>query len=147
MAKLRELYQEVILDHNRQPRNFRRLEEASHQAHGHNPLCGDQVDVYLQIDADRLADIAFEGDSCAISMASASIMTELLQGLSLSDAQALSERFEQLLKMPTDEAADDPQDLLVLAGVRAFPARIKCARLPWQTMLAALQEKDLASTE
>src|SRR5690625_3692928 len=147
MAKLRELYQEVILDHNRQPRNFRRLEEASHQAHGHNPLCGDQVDVYLQIDADRLADIAFEGDSCAISMASASIMTELLQGLSLSDAQALSERFEQLLKMPTDEAVDDTQDLLVLAGVRAFPARIKSARLPWQTMLAALQEKDLASTE
>lgn len=147
MAALRNLYQEIILDHNRQPRNFRRLEDASHHAHGHNPLCGDQVDVYLHVRDGRVTDIAFEGDSCAISMASASIMTELLQGCSLEEVHELSERFRQLLAGDTAGSSADSDDLEVLAGVRMFPARVKCATLPWHTLLAALQERTSASTE
>jgi nitrogen fixation NifU-like protein len=147
MAALRNLYQEIILDHNRQPRNFRRLEDASHHAHGHNPLCGDQVDVYLHVHDGRVTEIAFEGDSCAISMASASIMTELLQGRSLGEVHELSDRFRQLLAGNAARSSADSDDLEVLAGVRMFPARVKCATLPWHTLLAALQERTSASTE
>lgn len=147
MAALRNLYQEIILDHNRQPRNFRRLEDASHHAHGHNPLCGDQVDVYLDVHDGRVTEIAFEGDSCAISMASASIMTELLQGRSLGEVHELSDRFRQLLAGNAARSSADSDDLEVLAGVRMFPARVKCATLPWHTLLAALQERTSASTE
>lgn len=147
MVALRNLYQEVILDHNRQPRNFRRLEDASHHAHGHNPLCGDQVDIYLRVEDDRVCEVAFEGDSCAISMASASIMTELVQGRSLKDVYELSERFKQLLADGTDETSAVSDELTVLAAVRMFPARIKCATLPWIALLAALQQKTSATTE
>lgn len=148
MTALRNnLYQETILDHNRRPRNFRRLEDASHHAHGHNPLCGDQVDVYLQVRDGRVIEIAFEGDGCAISTASASIMTELLQGRSLEEVHELSERFKQSLAGEAAAAPLASDDLDVLAGVRMFPARVKCATLPWHTLLAALQERVSASTE
>lgn len=147
MVAVRNLYQEVILDHNKRPRNFRRLEDASHHAHGHNPLCGDQVDVYLRVDGERVADIAFEGDSCAISTASASIMTELLHGRSLEEAGELLERFNQLVADGAPTASAEAEALDVLAGVRMFPARVKCALLPWHTLQAALRRESSASTE
>ncbi|HEX5513112.1 MAG TPA: SUF system NifU family Fe-S cluster assembly protein [Gammaproteobacteria bacterium] len=146
MTDLRDLYQETILDHNKHPRNFRRPAEASHHAHGHNPLCGDRVDIYLVINDGRVVDAAFEGDGCAISTASASIMTELLQGRALDEVQALFEHFHDLL---TSDAAptSDLGKLEVLAGVRSFPTRVKCATLPWHTLQAALREQADATTE
>ena len=146
MTDLRDLYQETILDHNKHPRNFRRLEGASHHAHGHNPLCGDRVDIYLIVNGDRVVDVAFEGDGCAISTASASIMTEMLQGQTLDEVQALSEHFHELL---TTSAAPMPDlgKLEVLAGVRTYPARVKCATLPWHTLQAALRNAASATTE
>ncbi|NLO79149.1 MAG: SUF system NifU family Fe-S cluster assembly protein [Xanthomonadaceae bacterium] len=146
MSDLRELYQETILDHNKHPRNFRRLEGATHQAHGHNPLCGDRVDVYLKVSDGRIVDISFEGDGCAISTASASIMTEMLQGRSLEQAQQLFDRFHDLL-IGKAEAGEELGKLEVLAGVRAFPTRVKCATLPWHTFKAALHNETAATTE
>lgn len=146
MTDLRDLYQETILDHNKHPRNFRRLEGATHQAHGHNPLCGDRVDVYLKVSDGRIVDISFEGDGCAISTASASIMTEMLQGRSLEQAQQLFDRFHDLL-IGKAEAGEELGKLEVLAGVRAFPTRVKCATLPWHTFKAALHNETAATTE
>lgn len=146
MSNLRELYQETILDHNKHPRNFRRIEVASHHAHGHNPLCGDRVDVYLTVDGGVVTDVAFEGDGCAISTASASIMTETLIGRTLEEAQAIFEQFHRALT----EQAELPEELdklAVLAGVREFPTRVKCATLPWHTLQAALREQAAATTE
>ena len=150
---LRELYQEVILDHGKKPRNFRDVEDATAHAHGANPLCGDQLVVYLKVDEDgRIDDVSFVGNGCAISIASASMMTELVKGRTVVDAKAMFERFH---KMCTGEDSDDDSTLLeddleklnVLSGVRAFPVRVKCATLPWHTLNAAIDGQDEATTE
>lgn len=146
MAGLRELYQETILDHNKHPRNFGRLDGASHHAHGHNPLCGDRVDVYLQVEDDRVVDVAFEGDGCAISTASASIMTDVLKGRSLDEVHALFARFHELVTTDA-ELPEELGKLAVLAGVREFPTRVKCATLPWHTLEAALRNEADTTTE
>ena len=144
---MRELYQQVVLDHNRNPRNFRRLEPASHLSHGYNPLCGDKIDVYLDIDQGVVRGVAFEGDGCAISTASASIMTELLQGRPVSEAEQLFELFHRLVSEAGVEVPPEFEQLAVLAGVRQFPSRIKCATLPWHTLRAALRGDAAATTE
>jgi nitrogen fixation protein NifU and related proteins len=135
---LTEMYGEMILDHNRRPRNFGRLDAASHSAQGNNPLCGDRVAVYLLLDGDRIQDIAFDGAGCAISTASASMMTEALRGKPVGEARQLFERFRALLTQ--DPAATDPDlgSLMAFAGVRQYPMRVKCATLPWHALVAAL---------
>ena len=145
MSELRDLYQEVILDHAKRPRNFGRPEQFDHEAHGHNPLCGDKVDVFVILgDGGRVEDVRFEGRGCAISMASASLMTELLKGKTEAEARHLFERFHEMVTHEAggdplpDAAADDLERLEVLAGVRQFPMRVKCATLPWHTFKAAL---------
>lgn len=146
MSELRELYQEVILDHNRNPRNFRRIESPTHYAEGYNPLCGDRVHVFLTLEDGVVRDVAFEGDGCAISTASASIMTEALVGRSLSELESLYEAFHGVV---TRGGEIDPAlgKLSVLAGVREFPSRVKCATLPWHTLQAALKQQARATTE
>jgi len=147
MSELRDLYQEVILDHNKHPRHFGRLEGATHQARGHNPLCGDQVEVFIAVDGDTVREATFEGDGCAICTASASLMTEAVQGRALIEVEALFERFHRIV---TDERAEiDPAlgKLAVLAGVRDYPTRVKCATLPWHTLHAALSRQSEVSTE
>jgi len=147
---LRELYQEIILDHSRHPRHFGALASANHVAEGHNPLCGDRVKVYLRVDAnDRITDVSFEGRGCAISVASASLMTELLRERSIADAEKLMGGFLHLVK-GEDAAglvADDREQLEVMAGVSAFPMRVKCATLAWHAMKAALDNESAAKTE
>lgn len=139
MAELRALYQEVILDHNKSPRNFKKLENANRVAEGHNPLCGDEVTVYLQVDGDRIEDVAFEGHGCAISKASASMMTSGLKGKTAEEAEAL---FADVRNMLTGEDGEPDGErlgrLTALAGVRDFPTRVKCATLAWHTMRGAL---------
>lgn len=142
MSELRELYQEVILDHNKHPRNFHPVEPHSHDADGYNPLCGDRVHVELQVnDQGVIEDIGFQGDGCAISTASASIMTEALKGRSLEEAESVFERFRTLVT--EDNATPDPDmgKVAVLAGVREFPMRVKCATLAWHTFEAAVREQ------
>lgn len=148
MSDLRELYQEVILDHNKQPRNFHPVDPHSHEANGYNPLCGDKVTIQLRLDdAGRIEDIGFQGDGCAISTASASIMTEMLKGHTVDEARAMFERFHHLVT--DDDAQPDPSlgKLGVLAGVRDYPMRVKCATLAWHTLQAALEERESVSTE
>jgi len=147
MADLNDLYQEVILDHNRRPRNFRVLERPSHRAEGFNPLCGDQLSLSLTIDGDTIADIGFQGSGCAISKASASLMTDAIKGKSVDEANALFERFHSMVTTPPAEAVESMGKLSVLAGVREFPVRVKCASLAWHTLKAALDQKELISTE
>ena len=147
MSDLNDLYQEVILDHNRRPRNFRRIEAASHQAEGYNPLCGDRVSVFLQIDGERIADVAFEGSGCAISKASASLMTDRLKGSTVAEAQELFERFHRMVTTPPDQQVEDLGKLSALAGVREFPVRVKCASLAWHTLKAAIDQQEKVSTE
>ena len=139
--ELRDLYQEVILDHNRRPRNFGRLDDANRHAEGYNPLCGDRIDLTLRIEDDRVQAIAFEGSGCAISTASASLMTEALKGRSVAAAHALFKSFHDLLTHGS-ENAEELGKLAVLAGVREFPIRVKCATLAWHTLEAALAQKD-----
>jgi nitrogen fixation NifU-like protein len=145
MSDLTDLYQEVILDHNRRPRNFGTLADATRVANGHNPLCGDRLKLYVKLDGDRIANIAFEGSGCAISKASASLMTDAVKGGSIADAEALFERFHQVVTTPIDEPVDEESvgKLAVLAGVREFPARVKCASLAWHTLKAALEGADV----
>jgi nitrogen fixation protein NifU and related proteins len=145
---LRELYQEVILDHNRHPRNRGRLADPTGQAEGHNPLCGDQVLVTLIYDAGRVVDIQFEGQGCAISTASASLMTEAVKGKTGEEAEVIFREFQQMVTSP-DDTAEHPElgDLQVLAGVKDYPVRIKCATLPWHTLHAALAGDAKVSTE
>ncbi|HEX6735262.1 MAG TPA: SUF system NifU family Fe-S cluster assembly protein [Azonexus sp.] len=138
-ADLRDLYQEVIVDHGRRPRNFGPLPGASHQAEGFNPLCGDRLTLRLQVVDGMIAEARFEGAGCAISMASASLLTEALQGRSVAEAQALFAAFHALLTGPDDVPPAGLGKLAVLAGVRAFPTRIKCATLAWHALQAALQ--------
>ena len=147
--ELRELYQEVILDHNRHPRNRGKIEDPTGFAEGHNPLCGDNIQVYLHTDGDRVAEVTFEGSGCAISTASASLMTEAIKGKTLAEVEAVFREFQTMVTA-TGEAEDHPDlgDLEVLGGVREYPVRIKCATLPWHTLKAALQgEADQVSTE
>jgi nitrogen fixation NifU-like protein len=140
MSDLRDLYQEVILDHNRAPRNFGPLPSANRKAEGHNPLCGDRVKVFLHVEDGRIADIAFQGSGCAISTASASLMTEALKGKSVAEARSLFHGFHDLLTADGD--ADDLGKLAVFAGVREYPIRIKCATLAWHAVQAALDQQD-----
>jgi nitrogen fixation NifU-like protein len=148
MADLEDLYQEVILDHNKSPRNFRAIENASHKAEGYNPLCGDQVTVYVRLRDGLIEDISFQGSGCAISKASASIMTAELKGKPESDA---AEMFEKVHHMLTGDGAEGGQGLgklAVLSGVCKFPARVKCATLAWHTLNSALKGgAGVASTE
>ncbi len=154
LDELRELYQEVILDHGRNPRNHRHPADANRQAHGNNPICGDTLEVFLYIDDDGvIRDAAFEGKGCAISIASASMMTGLLKGKTVAKAKTLFENFHDMCTKDDfdpdaiDADADDMDRLQVLAGVRAFPMRVKCATLAWHTMTAAMAGSDEASTE
>ena len=135
-ADLQDLYQEVILDHNRRPRNFRTI-EAGQKAEGYNPLCGDRLTVYLRVEDGRIQDASFQGSGCAISKASASLMTESVKGKTIEEAEALFERFQQMITASPDEPVDDLGKLSVLAGVRQFPVRVKCASLAWHTLHAA----------
>ena len=149
MSNLRELYQEVILDHNRSPRNFGTLEGADRQAEGHNPLCGDRLSIAVKIDDGVVTDVRFQGSGCAISQASASLMTEGVRGKTLDQARALFDRFHRLLTDRT-VVADDAAlgKLAVFAGVRDYPARVKCAILAWHTLRAAIDDTHEAiSTE
>ena len=149
-AHLRELYQEIILDHSRHPRHFGALPGASHVAEGFNPLCGDKVKIYMNLDSfERITDIAFEGKGCAISVASASLMTELLKGRSVAEAETLMGGFLHLVRGEdaADLAEDDREHLEVMAGVSAFPMRVKCATLAWHAMKSALEGGQTARTE
>jgi nitrogen fixation protein NifU and related proteins len=150
MSELRDLYQEVILDHNRKPRNFRKLASPTQGAEGYNPLCGDRVTVELAVEGDVIRDIAFQGSGCAISKASASLMTADLKGKAVADAEAAFARFRAMLtESPArEETSAQLGKLAVFAGVREFPSRIKCATLPWHTLHAALAGKtEPVSTE
>jgi len=135
---LKELYRDVILDHNRRPRNFGPLEGASHHAEGNNPLCGDRLALALRLEGDRIAEIRFEGSGCAISTASASLMTEAVRGKDRASVRQLFERMHALLTQPGTEADAGLGKLAALSGVREFPARVKCASLCWHTLNAAL---------
>lgn len=148
--ELRELYQEVILDHSRHPRNFRHPDDANHEAHGYNPLCGDTLNVYLKMGHNGLIeDAAFEGQGCAISLASASMMTEIIIGKTETEAKTLFEGFQRLVKGEEDsiDAGDDTERLMVLAGVKEFPMRVKCATLAWHAMNSAMDGEEEATTE
>mgnify|MGYP000154927878 CR=1 FL=1 len=146
--ELRELYQEIIIDHNRDPHNHREMAEATSQARGFNPLCGDKLTVYLNVAGHVVQDISFVGCGCAISQASASLMTDALQGKTLTQAHELFERFHTMLTTDEEVPALSLDKLTVLAGVRAFPARVKCATLAWHTLDAALKkEEGIVSTE
>ncbi len=147
MSNLNDLYQEVILDHNKRPRNFRTIDGASHHANGFNPLCGDKLSLTLQLDGERIADVAFQGSGCAISKASASLMTDAVKGKSLGEALALFGRFHTMVTTPPAEPVENMGKLSVLAGVREFPVRVKCASLAWHTLKAALDRKEQTSTE
>ena len=135
---LKELYRDVILDHNKRPRNFGQLAPPAHVAHGHNPLCGDQLSVYTLLDGDVLRDLRFEGSGCAISVASASLMTEAVKGKTRAEAARLFEAVHDLLTRANAPASPELGKLAALSGVREFPARVKCASLCWHTLNAAL---------
>jgi nitrogen fixation NifU-like protein len=150
MSDLRELYQELIIDHSKRPRNFRALEGANRKSDGYNPLCGDKVTVFLELEGDRVKNISFQGAGCAISTASASVMTESIKGKSLAETEALFETFHDLVtgKPPAAGKAPELGKLAVFSGVSEFPARVKCATLAWHTLHAALQGKgEPVSTE
>lgn len=147
MSDLSDLYQEVILDHNRRPRNFRALAGASHRAEGYNPLCGDRLTLYLKVADGTIEDVSFEGAGCAISKASASMMTDALKGMTVADAHALFERFHRMVTTPPEQAVEDLGKLSSLAGVREFPVRVKCASLAWHTLKAAMASQQKVSTE
>jgi nitrogen fixation NifU-like protein len=140
VSELTDLYQEVILDHNRRPRNYGALPAASRTVQGHNPLCGDKLTLYVQLDADRITAISFEGSGCAISKASASLMTDAVKGTTIDQAISLFDRFHTMVTTPIGEPVDDASldKLAVFSGVREFPIRVKCASLAWHTLKAAL---------
>jgi nitrogen fixation NifU-like protein len=150
MADLRDLYQEVILEHSKAPRNYRELKGAAYKAEGYNPLCGDRFTVYLEMDGDSIRDITFQGSGCAISKASASMMTQSLKGKTRAEAEEVFKRFHRLVTASKPEQAASPElgKLAVFSGVCEFPTRVKCATLAWHTLQAALEEKQQAvSTE
>ena len=141
MSSIRELYQEVILDHNRSPRNFRVMEDATRSVEGYNPLCGDHYTVFVKLEADRITDVSFTGAGCAISKASASVMSSMVKGKTLEEAEALYRSFHLLVK-GEGVAGDAVGKLAAFAGVSEFPARVKCASLAWHTLHAALRDTD-----
>jgi nitrogen fixation NifU-like protein len=147
VSNLDSLYQELILEHNRRPRNFREMAGADRKVEGNNPLCGDTVTLWVKLDGDRLTDVSFRGSGCAISRASASLMTEAVKGKSRAEAQALFERFHDLVTGKLDPAADAEAQralgsLRALGGVARFPIRVKCASLAWHALRSALSEQD-----
>lgn len=145
---LRELYQEIIIDHNRNPRNHHDMADATAVARGFNPLCGDKLTVYLKIQDNALTELSFVGCGCAISQASASLMTQALQGKTVTEARAMYDRFHHMLTSSEESDWGNLDKLTVLAGVRAYPARVKCATLAWHTFNAALNKSDTTvSTE
>jgi nitrogen fixation NifU-like protein len=150
MADLRAMYEQVILDHNKAPRNFGPMDDADRHAEGYNPLCGDQFTIYLKMDGDRITEVRFEGAGCAISKSSASIMTTLLVGKTRAEVEALFASFKDMVTSEPGEPIDEASlgKLKVFSGVREFPVRVKCATLPWHTVLSALEGKEEAvSTE
>jgi nitrogen fixation NifU-like protein len=147
MSDLSELYQEVILDHNKRPRNFRTLDTANHVAEGFNPLCGDRLHLYLRVEDGVITDVGFQGSGCAISKASASLMTDSIKGRPVDEVRALFQRFRTMVTTPPENAVEDLGKLSVLAGVREFPVRVKCASLAWHTLKAALDREPIISTE
>ena len=149
MSTLSDLYQEVILDHNRRPRHYGPLASANRRADGVNPLCGDRLSIALHLEGDRIDDIRFEGSGCAISKASASLMSEAVSGRTIGEALALFDRFHAVITSPVDEEVDVDAlgKLAALAGVREFPVRVKCASLAWHTLKAALSGKQQTTTE
>lgn len=148
MSDLRELYQDVILEHSKAPRNFRQLQSANHKAEGYNPLCGDHFTIYIDLEGDSIRDVSFEGSGCAISKASASMMTQSVKGKSKEEAVKLFEQFHKLVTGQPNGDCEDLGKLAVFAGVSEFPVRVKCATLAWHTLQAALEGKqDKVSTE
>lgn len=143
MAELRDLYQEVILEHSKAPRNFKKLATANHRAEGFNPLCGDRFTVYLDLDGDKVRDASFEGSGCAISKASASMMTQSVKGKTIAEAERLFENFHRFVTTQNHSEGDSAEmgKLAVFSGVAEFPARVKCATLAWHTLQAALEDK------
>jgi nitrogen fixation NifU-like protein len=146
VSELSELYQEVILDHNRRPHNFRVIESPTAKQEGYNPLCGDRLTLYVTVDNDVIKDVAFQGSGCAISKASASLMTDAVKGKTVDEAQQLFDRFHAMITSNPETPADDLGKLSVLAGVREFPTRVKCASLAWHTMKAAVAQDSDPST-
>jgi nitrogen fixation NifU-like protein len=150
MADLRDLYQQIVLDHNRAPRNFKKIPDASHTAEGTNPLCGDDITLYVSLEGDVIKDVGFQGKGCAISQASASLMTSTVKGKTTDEAESLFRAFHDMVTGGPDAPADAKTlgKLAALAGVKRFPARVKCANLPWHTLHAALTDsEEPASTE
>jgi nitrogen fixation NifU-like protein len=152
MQELRELYQEVILDHSKRPRNYRKQDDASNHAKGYNPLCGDKITVFLKLDGDVIQDVSFQGAGCAISTASASMMTEILKGKTKEEVERLFEHFHNVVTGKDEGEDEDITEklgkLAVFAGVQEFPVRVKCATLAWHTLRAALESREEAvSTE
>jgi nitrogen fixation NifU-like protein len=149
MSELNDLYQEVILDHNKNPRNFREIDDADKEADGKNPLCGDALRVYVKMDGDSVADVAFKGSGCAISKASASMMTQTVKGKTREEAEVLFDEFHKMVTGELDIETDDNHlgKLKIFAGVLEFPARVKCASLSWHTLHAALKGEEQVSTE
>ena len=148
MSDLRELYQEQILEHSKTPRNFRELHNANHKAEGYNPLCGDHFTIYLDLEGDKIHDVTFQGSGCAISKASASMMTQSLKGKSKEEAAKIFENFHNLVTGQANGDSESLGKLAVFAGVSEFPVRVKCATLAWHTLQAALEGKqDKISTE
>jgi SUF system FeS assembly protein, NifU family len=149
MSELSDLYQEVILEHNKNPRNFRDIADADKTATGNNPLCGDALRVYVVIDGDTVKDVSFKGSGCAISKASASMMTQVVKGKTREEAEVLFDEFHRMVLGELDEEAEENHlgKLKIFAGVREFPARVKCASLSWHTLYAALHDEEVISTE
>ncbi|MHB8580874.1 MAG: Fe-S cluster assembly sulfur transfer protein SufU [Ignavibacteriaceae bacterium] len=149
-AELKELYQQVILDHNKYPRNFRKIENANHFAEGYNPLCGDKLNIYVELEGGMIKDISFQGSGCAISKASASLMSSIVKGLPVEEAEKLFENFQAVItgRITDEENIKELGKLAVFAGVKDFPSRVKCASLAWHTMISAFkQEEQTVSTE
>src|SRR5688572_29112703 len=149
MSELNELYQDTILEHNKNPRNFREIEDADKSAFGNNPLCGDALQVFVKMDGDKVADVAFKGSGCAISKASASMMTQAVKGKTREEADHLFDEFHRMVTGELDIESDENElgKLRVFAGVLEFPARVKCASLSWHTLVAALNDSNEISTE
>jgi nitrogen fixation NifU-like protein len=149
MSELTDLYQQVILDHNKKPRNFRKLENANHSAEGYNPLCGDHLTVYLNLEDDSVKDISFEGSGCAISKAAASMMTQAVKGKTKEEAERLFSEFHKMVTGESENGTEEDElgNLMIFSGVREFPVRVKCATLAWHTLHAALNNEHRVSTE
>ena len=150
MDDLRDLYQEVILDHNKNPKNYHAMDDATHRAEGHNPLCGDQVEIFIKVEDNKVVDISFQGHGCAISKAASSVMTTLLKGKTLQEVHETFDKYQHLITADMNEPVDIDEfgQLAVFAGVREFPMRVKCASLSWHTLISALDnDNEIATTE